>query len=158
MTSHVALVSRALGCQKIYMTYLDDSISKTINDINKQWGGRDQFEIEYVDDWKRLVRSWKKNGGLIVHLTMYGINVNDMLSEIDIKRKILVVVGGSKVPREVYSMANYNIAIGHQPHSEISALAIFLDRLSNGTELRITFKDAKINIIPSEEGKSIRVT
>ena len=158
MTSHVALVSRALGCQKIYMTYLDDSISKTVNDINKRWGGKDQFEIEYVTDWKKLVASWKKNGGLVVHLTMYGINVNDMLPKIDIKRKILVVVGASKVPREVYTMANFNIAIGHQPHSEISALAIFLDRLSNGTELKKIFKDAKINIIPSKDGKNIKIS
>jgi tRNA (cytidine56-2'-O)-methyltransferase len=157
MTSHVALVSRALGCQKIYMTYLDDSISKTVNDINKRWGGKDQFEIEYVADWRRLITSWKKIGGLVVHLTMYGINVEDMLPQIDIKRKILVVVGASKVPREVYTMANFNIAIGHQPHSEISALAIFLDRLSNGTELKKIFKDAKINIIPSKDGKNIRV-
>lgn len=158
MTSHVALVSRALGCQKIYMTYLDDSISKTVNDINKRWGGKDQFEIEYVTDWKKLVTSWKKNGDLVVHLTMYGINVNDMLPQIDIKRKILVVVGASKVPREVYTMANFNIAIGHQPHSEISALAIFLDRLSNGTELKKIFRDAKINIIPSKDGKNIRIS
>ena len=158
MTSHVALVSRALGCQKIYMTYLDESISKTVNDINKRWGGKDQFEIEHVDDWKSLIRSWKKSRGVIVHLTMYGININDMLPQIDIKRKILVVVGASKVPREVYTMANFNIAIGHQPHSEISALAIFLDRLYNGTELKKIFKDAKINIIPSKDGKNIRIT
>lgn len=157
MTSHVALVSRALGCQKIYMTYLDDSTSKTVNNINRRWGGKDQFEIEYVTDWKRLVTSWRKNGGLVVHLTMYGINVDDMLPQIDTKRKILVVVGASKVPRQVYTMANFNIAIGHQPHSEISALAIFLDRLSNGTELKKIFKDAKINIIPSKDGKNIRV-
>jgi tRNA (cytidine56-2'-O)-methyltransferase len=55
-------------------------------------------------------------------------------------------------------MANFNIAIGHQPHSEISALAIFLDRLSNGTELKKIFKDAKINIIPSKDGKNIRIS
>ena len=158
MTSHVALVSRALGCQKIYMTYLDESISKTVNDINKRWGGKDQFEIEHVDDWKSLIRSWKKSRGVIVHLTMYGININDMLPQIDIKRKILVIVGASKVPREVYSMADYNIAIGHQPHSEVSALAIFLDRLSNGMDLMTNFKDAKINIIPSKDGKNIRIT
>jgi tRNA (cytidine56-2'-O)-methyltransferase len=139
------------------MTYLDDSTSKTVNNINRRWGGKDQFEIEYVTDWKRLVTSWRKNGGLVVHLTMYGINVDDMLPQIDTKRKILVVVGASKVPRQVYTMANFNIAIGHQPHSEISALAIFLDRLSNGTELKKIFKDSKINIIPSKDGKNIRV-
>lgn len=156
MTSHVALVSRAFGCQKIYMPYLDNSITKTINDVNTRWGGNDEFEIECVNEWKPLIQSWKKSGGIIVHLTMYGINVNDMLPQINIKKKILIIVGASKVPREIYSMADYNVALGHQPHSEVSALAVFLDRLFDGRELTRTFKDAKIRIIPSQQGKKVK--
>lgn len=156
MTSHVALVSRAFGCQKIYMPYLDNSIIKTIYDVNTRWGGNDEFEIECVNEWKPLIQSWKKSGGIIVHLTMYGINVNDMLPQINIKKKILIIVGASKVPREIYSMADYNVALGHQPHSEVSALAVFLDRLFDGRELTRTFKDAKIRIIPSQQGKKVK--
>jgi tRNA (cytidine56-2'-O)-methyltransferase len=157
MTTHVALVSRAFGCQKIYMTYLDDSVAKTINDVNARWGGNDEFEIEFVNEWKPLVQSWKKGGGIIVHLTMYGININNLLPGIDIKRKILVIVGASKVPKEIYSISDYNIALGHQPHSEVSALAVFLDRLFAGSELTRTFKDAKIRIIPSHNGKRLKI-
>lgn len=156
MTSHVALVSRAFGCQKIYMSYLDNSIIKTINDVNTRWGGNDEFEIVCVSEWKPLIQSWKKSGGIIVHLTMYGINVNDMLPQINIKKKILIIVGASKVPSEIYSLADYNVALGHQPHSEVSALAVFLDRLFDGRELTRTFKDAKIRIIPSQEGKKVK--
>jgi tRNA (cytidine56-2'-O)-methyltransferase len=65
-------------------------------------------------------------------------------------------VGASKVPREIYSMADYNVALGHQPHSEVSALAVFLDRLFDGRELTSTFKDAKIRIIPSQQGKKVK--
>ena len=32
-TTHVALVSRAFGCKKIFMTDVDDSILKTINKV-----------------------------------------------------------------------------------------------------------------------------
>jgi tRNA (cytidine56-2'-O)-methyltransferase len=109
-----------------------------------------------VNEWKPLIQSWKKSGGIIVHLTMYGINVNDMLPQINIKKKILIIVGASKVPREIYSMADYNVALGHQPHSEVSALAVFLDRLFDGRELTRIFKDAKIRIIPSQEGKKVK--
>jgi tRNA (cytidine56-2'-O)-methyltransferase len=88
---------------------------------------------------------------------MYGININNLLPGIDIKRKILIIVGASKVPKEIYSIADYNIALGHQPHSEVSALAVFLDRLFEGRELAKTFNDAKIRIIPSQKGKSVKI-
>jgi tRNA (cytidine56-2'-O)-methyltransferase len=139
------------------MTYLDNSVEKTINDVNANWGGNDEFEIECVSEWKPLVQSWKKGGGIIVHLTMYGININNLLPGIDTKRKILIIVGASKVPKEIYSIADYNIALGHQPHSEVSALAVFLDRLFEGRELTMTFNDAKIRIIPSQNGKRVKI-
>lgn len=157
ITTHVALVARAFGCQKIYMTFIDSSLSKTINDINERWGGNNEFEIEGVIDWKPLVQSWKKSGGVIVHLTMYGININDLLPNIDIKRKLLIIVGASKVPKEIYSISDYNIALGNQPHSEVSALAVFLDRLFGGKELTRTFKNAKIRIIPSQNKKMVKM-
>jgi tRNA (cytidine56-2'-O)-methyltransferase len=73
-------------------------------------------------------------------------------------RDILVVVGAKKVPRFFYEVADYNVAIGHQPHSEIAALAVFLDRLYQGRELHFKFPGAKIEIIPSKSGKRIKRT
>ncbi|MEM0258129.1 MAG: tRNA (cytidine(56)-2'-O)-methyltransferase, partial [Thermofilum sp.] len=70
-------------------------------------------------------------------------------------RDVLVVVGGKKVPREVYELADFNVAIGNQPHSEVAALAIFLDRLFEGRELVREFKGAKLKIIPSARGKRV---
>ena len=42
-----------------------------------------------------------------------------------------------------------------QPHSEISALALFLHELFEGNELSLKFKDAKIMIVPQKRGKKV---
>ena len=70
-------------------------------------------------------------------------------------RICLLVVGAEKVPREIYNIANYNVAVGSQPHSEVAALAVFLDRLFMGEELNSTFVKAKIRIKPSSRGKKV---
>jgi len=57
------------------------------------------------------------------------------------------------VPGEIYGLADYNVAVTGQPHSEISSLALFLDHLFAGTELRKEFPGAQIRIIPSKAGK-----
>ncbi|MEM4216761.1 MAG: hypothetical protein QXZ09_01925, partial [Candidatus Methanomethylicaceae archaeon] len=71
-------------------------------------------------------------------------------------KDLLIIVGGEKVPKEYYLEANYNISVGNQPHSEVSALAIFLDRINNGTWDSLTFPGARLKIIPSERGKIVK--
>jgi tRNA (cytidine56-2'-O)-methyltransferase len=155
VTTHVALVARAFGADTIYMTgVLDGSINYTIAKVSKRWGGR--FRVEVVQDWKSFVRAWKKEGGKVAHLTMYGINIDDMTERLRKESKILVMVGAGKVPQEVYNLADYNIAIGNQPHSEISALAIFLDRIFTGKQFKIMFPDANLKIVPTEKGKRVQ--
>jgi len=139
------------------MAYSDNRIVDTIHDMNERWGGQQEFKVELVNDWRSLISSWKNNAGDVIHLTMYGINLRNALPQIKIKSNILVVVGASKVPREVYSMADYNVAVGHQPHSEVAALAVFLDRLFEGRELERCFKNAKMSIIPSQADKRVRL-
>jgi tRNA (cytidine56-2'-O)-methyltransferase len=156
-TTHVALVSRAFGCKKIFMTEVDDSILETIRKVCDDWGGSNEFEIEIIHDWKSLIYSWKKDHGIIIHLTMYGINIENLSRDFEEEKNILIVIGASKVPKEVYSMADLNIAVGNQPHSEIAALAIFLDRFYHGKELVYSFENAKMKIIPSLHGKKVRI-
>lgn len=156
-TTHVALVSRAFGCKKIFMTEVDDTIISTIAKVCYDWGGFDDFDIEIVRDWKSLIHSWKENNGIIVHLTMYGLNIYETPINLGADKNVLIVIGASKVPREVYSMADMNIAIGNQPHSEIAALAIFLDRFQDGKELVYSFRNAKITIIPTSHGKRVKI-
>jgi len=155
VTTHVALVARAFGASKIYMNEVDPEISKTIQKINSTWGG--DFEIEFFKDWKTVLNS-KINKSKIVHLTMYGENINEIDSQLKLEDKILVVVGAEKVPREIYDKADYNISIGTQPHSEISALSILLDRIQNGQQFDKKFNGSERVIIPSKNGKNVDVS
>ena len=98
-------------------------------------------------------------GGIIIHLTMYGIELSNIVDDLRkmSDKDLLVIVGGAKVPGSVYQLADYNIAIGHQPHSEIAALSVFLDNLNKGEGRKRKYPDAKINVIPTEHGKQTEV-
>jgi len=67
----------------------------------------------------------------------------------------LVVVGGAKVPGMVYELADWNVSVTSQPHSEIGALSIFLHMLYEGQELSRTFEKARMRIVPQPRGKKI---
>jgi tRNA (cytidine56-2'-O)-methyltransferase len=155
VTTHAALVARAFGADRIYMTGIDRSVSDTIASISRRWGGH-YFKVEIISDWKEVVRNWKRDGGRVVHLTMYGINIDDTDEQLRKESKVLAIIGAEKVPTEVYDMADYNISIGSQPHSEIAALAIFLDRIFEGRELKKEFEDGKLKIIPTKKGKKVQ--
>lgn len=153
VTTHAALVARAFGAEKIYMTGIDQSVAETVTGVGKRWGGK--FEVEIVSDWKAVAKGWKKAGGTIAHLTMYGIEIDSAAPALRKKKDVLVIIGSEKVPREAYDLADFNVSIGSQPHSEIAALAIFLDRIFKGKELQKEFKGGRLKIVPSERGKSV---
>jgi tRNA (cytidine56-2'-O)-methyltransferase len=152
VTTHVALVARAFGASKIYMNEINPEIKDTIKKINATWGG--EFEIEFITNWKNVISS-KKDTSKIIHLTMYGENINDVQKDIQEEKDVLIVVGAEKVPREIYEKADYNVSIGNQPHSEISALAILLDRIQNGVQFEKKYDNSKRVIIPSKNGKNV---
>lgn len=132
-------------------------MAETVSSVGKRWGGR--FEVEIVDDWKGVARQWKKAGGVVAHLTMYGVNVDVAMKPLRRKKKdVLVIIGSEKVPREAYELADYNMSVGSQPHSEIAALAIFLDRIFRGKELVREFSGGRLKIIPNEKGKVVHET
>lgn len=155
ITTHCALVSRAFGAENFYFSGVEDpTIISVINKINEKWGGT--FKIEYCADPIQFTKDFKDNDGIIIHLTMYGKNINSQLTEIQkhYNKNILLIVGGSKVPKEYYELANYNVAIGNQPHSEVSALGLILYMLDNNC-LNKEFEDTKIKIIPSNTFKNV---
>jgi len=160
LTTHVALTSRALCASGFILADVEDAhIQETVTKITKSWGGNFQFEMG--TPWKRAVREWKTKDGVIVHLTAYGENIqsSDVMSRIKAAGKpVMLLVGSQKVPGEFYSgeVSDFNVAVGNQPHSECSALAIFLDRYFEGKELAKPFKKAKIEIVPKERGKQIK--
>jgi tRNA (cytidine56-2'-O)-methyltransferase len=152
ITSHCALVARAFGA--IGVTYSgdkDENLEKSIRKAVERWGG--PFEINYEKNWKKIIKLWK---GKIVHLTMYGHPIQTVIDEVKkIKKDLLVIVGSQHVPGEVYHLSAWNLAVSNQPHSEVAALAIFLDKFFEGKELERNFKNKKIKIIPQERGKKL---
>jgi tRNA (cytidine56-2'-O)-methyltransferase len=154
VTTHVALVARAFGCSKIFMSEVNPEIKDTLEKINNTWGG--DFTVEFIDNWKSVVKI-KKKDSKIIHLTMYGESINDVDVQLRKEENLLIVVGAEKVPREIYDLADYNVGIGSQPHSEISALAIILDRIQKGEQFKNSFPGAKRKIIPTRKGKNVLV-
>ncbi|MBI5377145.1 MAG: tRNA (cytidine(56)-2'-O)-methyltransferase [Thaumarchaeota archaeon] len=153
VTTHVALVARSFGASKIFMNEVNPEIKDTLDKVNKSWGSN--FQIEFIEDWRKLLKSKKKSSVKIIHLTMYGENINQIQDKIKKEDSVLIVVGAEKVPREVYEHADYNVAVGNQPHSEISALAIVLDRIQDGKQFDIKYDDARLKIVPTEKGKTV---
>jgi len=155
VTTHVALVSRAFGAEKIFMTEVNPEIKDTLEKINKTWGGN--FIVEFIEKWKPVIKKKKEENFKIVHLSMYGESINEVQEKISEEENLLVVVGAEKVPREIYDLADYNVGVGSQPHSEISALAILLDRIQQGKQFEKAFPNAKRKIIPTKTGKNVQV-
>ncbi len=81
------------------------------------------FKVEYGDNYIKIINEFKSKGFKTVHLTIYGLPIMDKISELKSFKDILIIVGGSKVPREVYMISDYNISVGSQPHSEVAALS-----------------------------------
>ncbi len=152
ISTHVALVARAFGAEGIvYSGEKDSGMEESVRSVVEQWGG--EFFIKYEKSWRSFLNSWN---GRIVHLTVYGMPVEEKIIEIRKGRKdLLVVVGGEKVPGEIYDRADYNVSVTGQPHSEIAALSILLDRLFRGEELGRKYPRAKRRVIPRERGKKV---
>ncbi len=151
ISTHCALVSRTFGAEKIiYSGERDRSMEESVRKVAKQWGGA--FDIEYSERKRDVLKEYRAKGWKIAHLTMYGLPVQKEISKIRRSKNLLLVFGGEKVPMEVYHEADYNVAVTNQPHSEVAAIAIFLDRLFNGRELSKRFPGGK-RIIPQKCGK-----
>jgi tRNA (cytidine56-2'-O)-methyltransferase len=149
LTTHVALAARAFGARRLYLHPRDDALAERIARVTHRWGG--DFAVVPVDDWKSLLRSFP---GAVVHLTMYGLPLARSLPRLAKEQRILLVVGGAKVPPELYQRADVNVAVGHQPHSEVAAVAVTLERLL-GLPGPTGAGAARQRIVPSARGKRV---
>ena len=155
ITTHVGLIARALGADGIIISGdRDDKVVKSLKKVVELWGGA--FEIQYVEDWYGLIKRFKKNGWELIHLTVYGLPIQDIMDSIrSSDRDKLIVVGAGKVPKVVYELADWNVAVSSQPHSECGSLAVFLDRFFQGRELTKEFEGWKLKVIPQARGKKV---
>jgi tRNA (cytidine56-2'-O)-methyltransferase len=152
ISTHVGLTARQWGADEIVFSgEEDEKMLESQRDIIDRWGG--DTEIRYTENWKEEIREFE---GLKVHLTMYGLNLENKIQDLEGEfesNNLLVIVGSEKVPTWVYKNVDYNISIGNQPHSEIAALAVFLDRMKG---LKEDFEGAEIEVEPSEDRKITR--
>lgn len=154
VTTHVCLTARALGAKAVRIAEGDASLVKGVRSVAERFGGA--FAIQDGTGWKGPVKQWKESGGQVVHLTMYGRPLSEAVPRVLARgTKVLVVVGAEKVPGDLYGLADENVAVGNQPHSEVAALALVLDRLRQGAWEADEFPGAKLKVVPTAHGKRV---
>ena len=85
---------------------------------------------------------------------MYGQRIDEAIPKIPRDEDLMIIVGAEKVPFDVYERADFNLSVGNQPHSEIAALAIFLDRFTEGKALYAD-RGGRLTVVPNERGKTV---
>ena len=150
VTTHVALTARAFGADSVIVSTKDAGLERTLRGVVSRFGGA--FEFRTGVPWRGVITSWR---GPVVHLTMYGESLEDALPRIPRGPDLLVVVGAEKVPRAVFDLATFNVSVGNQPHSEVAALAVFLDRFLEGEGLKRSFR-GRLRIVPSKREKVVK--
>ncbi len=154
ISTHCGLVARAFGASGVvYSGNRDAKMIDSVQAVAREWGG--PFSAEHRKDWKKFLNGFRGNK---VHLTMYGLPLKKKIAEIRKTKNLLVVVGGEKVPGEIYELADYNVAVTNQPHSEVGALAVFLHEYFRGRETGKKFRGAMVKVVPQERGKKIRTS
>ncbi len=159
VTTHCLLVGRAFFANELILSGEEDpTVLQTIKSVSKNWGG--ELRIKYEKNWGKLLKNRRNRGHLLVHLSMFGLPILEKIDEIRKaaeKKPLLVIIGAEKVPPEVYKLADYNIALTNQPHSEVAALALFLSILQFQKPLESNaqkhFKNARYVITPGAKGR-----
>ncbi len=155
MSTHLGLTSRVYGAKQFLLAGDKDSaVIESLEDVKTRFGG--EMEARHEGSPLGFLRNFIADGGIAVHLTMYGLPYQKVIPDIPTDKPIVIVVGGAKVGREYYEMCHHNVAVGNQPHSEVAALAGFLERLNNGVSSPDDFTGGKMEIHPTERGKDMR--
>ena len=153
ITTHLALVARAMGADGFLLAGDEDKeMFENLNSVSKRFGGN--LETEHVSGMGHLKRH-VANGGVAVHLTMYGEPFRKAIPNIRRDRPVVIVVGGAKVPGDVYKICQHNVAVGNQPHSEVAALALFMDAWFGESASERNFDDARLIIEGTNDGKLV---
>ena len=154
ITSHLGLTARAFGADEVILAGEEDpSALETWNSVTERFGG--DFECRYEAKPMGWLRRFSKSG-TVIHLTMYGEPWREAVESIPRDAPVVVVVGGTKVPGEIFRIADHNVSIGNQPHSEVAALAVFLESWMGPINESIRFAGGEIEVVPSERAKRVR--
>ena len=142
----------ALPSREERISALETAVANLPSRTNPPGG---EFKAILGTPWRKVIQEARKEGWKVVHLTMYGVPIQELTPELRNLEKVLLIVGGPKVPGKVYHEADYNVSVTSQPHSEIAALAIALHEIQSGEELKRTFQKSRLRILPSARGKRV---
>ena len=159
ITTHLALVSRAMGASKFVLAGdEDEKLFSNIHSVNERFGHglSCRYEKSPMRMLREIANSDEESKPIIVHLTMYGEPFKEVIPNIPKDKPVVVVVGGAKVPGELFKVSDFNIAVGNQPHSEVAALALFLDSWTDGEGFNREFSEPQLVISPSKSGKDVK--
>lgn len=159
ITTHLALVSRAMGASNFVLAGdEDEKLFSNIHSVNERFGHglSCRYEKSPMRMLREIVNSDEESKPIIIHLTMYGEPFKEVIPNIPKDKPVVVVVGGAKVPGELFKVSDFNIAVGNQPHSEVAALALFLDSWTDGEGFNREFSEPQLVISPSKSGKDVK--
>ena len=159
ITTHLALVSRAMGaCSFVLAGDEDEKLFSNIHSVNERFGHglSCRYEKSPMRMLREIANSDEESKPIIIHLTMYGEPFKEVIPNIPKHKPVVVVVGGAKVPGELFKVSDFNIAVGNQPHSEVAALALFLDSWTDGEGFNREFFEPQLVISPSKSGKDVK--
>ena len=159
ITTHLALVSRAMGANSFVLSGdEDEKLFSNIDSVNERFGyGLScRYEKSPMRMLREIANSDEESKPIIIHLTMYGEPFKKVIPNIPKDKPVVVVVGGAKVPGELFKVSDFNIAVGNQPHSEVAALALFLDSWTDGEGFNREFSEPQLVIAPSKSGKDVK--
>ena len=153
ITTHLALVARAMGADGFLLAGDEDQeMFDNLNSVSDRFGG--SLDTEHVKGLSYL-RKHVEDGGVAVHLTMYGEPFRKAIPKIRRDKPVVVVVGGAKVPGDVFKVCQHNVAVGNQPHSEVAALALFMDAWYGESASERQFEGARLIIEGTNYGKLV---
>jgi tRNA (cytidine56-2'-O)-methyltransferase len=156
ITTHVCLVARAFGAARVLLTERDDALVRNVRGVGQRFGGGFEVEVD-ARSHRAIIADWKRRGALVVHLTMYGQPHGEAIPAIRAaaaEGDVLVVVGAEKVPGDLYELADLNVAVGNEPHSEVAALAVLLHDLDPAS-LGRDRPGGALRIRPRARGKEV---
>lgn len=159
ITTHLALVSRAMGANSFVLSGdEDEKLFSNIDSVNERFGyGLScRYEKSPMRMLREIASSDEESKPIIIHLTMYGEPFKKVIPNIPKDKPVVVVVGGAKVPGELFKVSDFNLAVGNQPHSEVAALALFLDSWTDGEGFNREFSEPQLVIAPSKSGKDVK--
>lgn len=159
ITTHLALVSRAMGASNFVLAGdEDEKLFSNIDSVNERFGHglSCRYEKSPMRMLREIANSDEESKPIIIHLTMYGEPFKEVVPNIPKDKPVVVVVGGAKVPGELFKVSDFNIAVGNQPHSEVAALALFLDCWTDGEGFNREFSEPQLVISPSKSGKDVK--